>query len=143
MAENKSVSMVTRADVMRILGCSRALTYKYEQKGKLRAVIDAKGVHHFARSDVIELARARGRPFADRVEASVAAECFRLFRMHVELPEVVMQTKQTPATVRALYLEYKTPLEEPAPVVDLSEYDRRAEKDDEAIAEQRRRAGRR
>jgi hypothetical protein len=143
MGENKSASMVTRADVMRMLGCSKALTIKLERRGKLRAVIDAKGVHHFARVDVIELARTRGRPFAERVEASVQAECFKLFRLGLELPEVVMQTKQTSATVRALYLEYKTPLEGLVGEPDLRDYDERGRRDDERLEELRRGAGRR
>jgi hypothetical protein len=143
MGENKSASMLTRADVMRILGCSRALTFKLEARGKLRAVVDAKRVHHFARVDVLELARTRGRPFTDRVEASVAAECFRLFRLGLALPEIVMQTKQTPATVRALFAEYKTPLEGVVPEPDLRDYDERGKRDDERLEELRRGAGRR
>jgi hypothetical protein len=59
------------------------------------------------------------------VHGTIAAQVFALFRESVELPEIVMRTQQSPATIRALYEEYRRPLEASgnAPP-DLSDYDR-------------------
>lgn len=133
--------MLRRVDVQRILGCSRSLTFHLEQQGKLKAVIDRDGVHLFLRTDVLELARLRGRPHADKIAGTIAAEIFRLFREGTELPEIVMMTQQSPATVRALYNEFRRPLEPETSPIDLRDYEKRAAEDQKAITDLIRRNG--
>jgi hypothetical protein len=116
---------------------------QFEAEGRLRAVVDAKGIHHFARADVLAFARKRGRPHADRVHGTIAAQVFALFRESVELPEIVMRTQQSPATIRALYEEYRRPLEGGASQPpDLTEYDRSSRELDARIASLQGRQGR-
>jgi hypothetical protein len=104
--------MVTRIDVQRILGVSRTMTRKLEEGGKLMATIDANGLHLFLRSDVIELARIRGRGVVGRAAESpkVAQMLFDMFERGLELPQIVMESGQSPVTVRAMYEQYRTPL---------------------------------
>ena len=126
--------MIMRGEAARLLGCSRRRVQQFEAEGRLRAVVDAKGIHHFARADVIAFACKRGRPHADRVHGTIAAQVFALFRESVELPEIVMRTQQSPATIRALYDEYRRPLEPAAgPPPDLSDYDRSSRELDERL----------
>jgi hypothetical protein len=127
--------MILRSEAAKLLGCSRRRVQQFEAEGRLRAVVDAKGVHHFARADVIAFARKRGRPHADRVHGTIAAQVFALFRESVELPEIVMRTQQSPATIRALYDEYRRPLEAPGSApTDLGDYDRSSRELDARIA---------
>jgi hypothetical protein len=123
-----------RSEAAKLLGCSRRRVQQFDAEGRLRAVVDAKGIHHFARADVIAFARKRGRPHADRVHGTIAAQVSALFRESVELPEIVMRTQQSPATVRALYEEYRRPLESPGPQPDLGDYERSSRELDERIA---------
>jgi hypothetical protein len=106
-------AMLTRGEVARILGCSRRRIAQFEEAGRLRAIVDGKGVHHFARADVLAFAKNRV-VHADKVAGTIAADVFRLFREGVELPEIVMQTQQSPATIRSLWEEFRRPLEAPA-----------------------------
>jgi hypothetical protein len=94
------------------------------ERRQAAAGADAKGIHHFARADVVAFARKRGRPHADRVHGTIAAQVFALFRESVELPEIVMRTQQSPATIRALYEEFRRPLEPLAQQPDLGDYER-------------------
>jgi hypothetical protein len=127
--------MILRSEAAKLLGCSRRRVQQFEAEGRLHAVVDAKGIHHFARADVIAFARKRGRPHADRVHGTIAAQVFALFRESVELPEIVMRTQQSPATIRALYEEYRRPLEGAASETpDLTEYDRSSRELDARIA---------
>ena len=104
--------MVMRGEAARMLRlfATTRRVQQFEAEGRLRAVVDAKGNHHFARTDVIAFAHQRGKPHADRVHGTIAAQVFALFRESVELPEIVMRTQQSPATIRALYEEYRRPL---------------------------------
>jgi hypothetical protein len=127
--------MVLRGEAARLLGCSRRRVQQFEAEGRLRAVVDAKGIHHFARADVLAFASKRGRPHADRVHGTIAAQVFALFRESVELPEIVMRTQQSPVTIRALYEEYRRPLEVPGgSPPDLVDYDRSSRELDARIA---------
>jgi hypothetical protein len=133
--EAKKATTFTRTEAARVLGCSRTRVQQFEKDGRLAAIVDQSGVHHFARADVLALARARGRTHADRVHGTIAAEVFALFRESVELPEIVMRTHQSPATIRALYEEYRRPLgHQPTAPVDLAEYERSSRALDERIA---------
>jgi hypothetical protein len=135
--------MILRSEAAKLLGCSRRRVQQFEAEGRLRAVVDAKGIHHFARADVIAFARKRGRPHADRVHGTIAAQVFALFRESVELPEIVMRTQQSPTTIRALYEEYRRPLEgRGSGPPDLSEYDRSSRELDARIASLQDRPGR-
>ncbi len=137
----KDPSTLTRAEVARFLGCSRRRIHQLQAEGRIHSVLDAQGWHVFSRAEVIAFAERRGRTHADKTHGTVAAEVFRLFREGVELPEVVMQTKQAPATVRALWEEYRRPLEVPAALPDLSDYEERARLDGEHLAAMRAGAG--
>jgi hypothetical protein len=99
----------------------------FERHGRLRARVDDRGVHSYARTEVAELARqraARGTPsrkgdrdvLRDAVAGELAAQAFGLFRMGAALDEVVIRTKLSPERVRELYLEFQTPIELPSPV---------------------------
>ena len=139
--EGKKASTFTRTEAARVLGCSRTRVQQFEKDGRLTAVVDQNGVHHFARADVLVLARARGRTNADRVYGTIAAEVFSLFRESVDLPEIVMRTQQSPSTIRALYEEYSRPLGHvPVPAVDIAEYERSSRELDEMIAAMRERS---
>ena len=126
--------MIMRGEAAKLLGCSRRRVQQFEAEGRLRSVVDAKGIHHFARADVLAFARKRGRPHADRVHGTIAAQVFALFRESVELPEIVMRTQQSPATIRALYEEYRRPLDAPPPQPDLVDYERSSRDLDARIA---------
>jgi hypothetical protein len=69
------------------------------------------------------------------VHGTIAAQVFALFRESVELPEIVMRTQQSPATIRALYDEYRRPLEVPEPSPEVGEYERSSRELDTRIAE--------
>jgi hypothetical protein len=128
---------VTRSIASKMLGCSRTRVRQFEAEGRLRAVeIDDKGIHHYLLSDLQALVRERGNGVApDRVHGTIAAQVFKMFREGVELPEIVMQTQQSPMTIRQLYEEYSRPLgHKPSPTVDLKDYDDQAKTLDEKIA---------
>jgi hypothetical protein len=133
--EAKKATTFTRTEAARVLGCSRTRVQQFEKDGRLTALVDQNGVHHFARADVLALARSRGRAHADRVHGTIAAEVFSLFRESVDLPEIVMRTQQSPATIRALYEEYRRPLgHRPHSPVDVADYERSSRELDEKIA---------
>lgn len=96
-------------DVRSVLGISRTYLEKLRKTGKLQTVKDEHGVHQFSRAEVLALARRR-HVKVDKVAASIAVQVFEFFRDGYELPEIVMQTGQSPETIRGLYREYKTPL---------------------------------
>jgi hypothetical protein len=102
--------MVTRGEVQRILGLSRAGTRKAESAGKLSATIDDRGRHLFLRTEVLELARIRGKTWREKDSGKTAARLFDLFEQGWELPAIVMETGESPTIVRALYEEYRQPL---------------------------------
>jgi hypothetical protein len=117
---------------------------KYEQNGTLHPTVDEKGVHRFARDEVLTLERARGHRegAGGAVTGELAAKVFELFRDGVSLPDIVIGTKQSPATIAALWDDYRR-LENggklPMDPFDLSDYDARARELDREIEERRRR----
>ena len=132
--------MFTRREAARVLGCSKERVRQFEKCGRLHVIVDARGVGHFVRGEVLALARTRNRPNADRVHGTIAAQVFDLFRQGVELPEIVIQTQQSPATIRALWEEYSRPLgAPPTPALDLARYDASDKAIDSAIEALRRR----
>ena len=100
--------MVTTVQAAKLLGCSRRWIQKLQRRGRLHSIIDGSGVHHFARADVLAFAQANGR--VGHANGSLVARVFAMFRERVDFPEIVIQTEQTPATIRALYDEYRRPL---------------------------------
>ena len=120
--------IVTRIQVARLLSRSVALVRKMEKKGVLHPVIDADGVHRFARSEVLRVAKKIGaRSCAIVVDGETAARAFELFFSGASLHEVVIKTRLRPEQVRDLYDEYSVPLGmRPTPPPDLSDYDKRA-----------------
>lgn len=137
--EKRPSGSFTRREAARVLGCSRTRVEQLEKEGKIHCLpfdkADGRATHYFARAEVLALARVRGRPNADRVHGTIAAQIFELFRQTVDFPEIVIQTQQSPATVRALYAEYRRPLEAPPAMPELVGYDERARELDGKIAE--------
>jgi MerR HTH family regulatory protein len=98
-------------ETRRLLGCSRALLRKYERKGRLHPVRDARGDRLYARAEVLRLCEQRSS--IAHVEGQVAARVFDLFNRGTPLPDIVIETGLPPRTVRALFREYTTPLRAP------------------------------
>lgn len=149
-ADAESVPKVlTRSVVARMLRCTLSGVRYFERKGALNPTIDRQGVRRFDRTEVEALGRElRRKGHATRIGATgeVAATVFRMFRDGLSFPEIVIKTEENPETIRALFEQYKRPLEEPrpalAPLDDLSDYARRArELDDEILARRRRMRG--
>lgn len=95
-----------------MLGISVEGVRQLYNRGKIGSIRDAQGRHLFARAEVLELARIRGRPKLDRLDGDIAAKCFEMFDMGMELPAIVQATHQSPQMVRTLYAEYCAPLRE-------------------------------
>jgi len=91
-------------------GYSRARIQQLRREGRLKSVVDTKGIHLHALADVLALAR-RHHVKVERVQASIAVQVFELFQAGMKLPDIVIRTGQTPQTVRELWEEYKRPLE--------------------------------
>lgn len=146
MAERREPDSLTRLQVARLLQCSKALVRKYERNGELHPKVDAKGVHRFARAEVLAVGRLRGHREAitGEVSGELAAKVFELLRDGASLTEIVITTRQSPGTIQALCEQYRR-LEGGAQAVmtrdpfDLSDFDARARELDREIEERRRR----
>lgn len=100
----------TRSEAARVLGVGRSTVVRMEKAGELRAKVDG-GVHSFDPAEVAELARRR-RNVATMKPGELAALVFQQFEDGKELSDIVRELQIEPATVRRLYLEFKTDLEE-------------------------------
>ena len=105
---NRGNYLLTRRQVADALGTSVATVRRLEKKRELNPVVDRDGVYRFDAQEVAALAAKRGR--ASQASGEVAAQVFGMFRELKKLDDIVIATRQTPATVRALYLEWTTPL---------------------------------
>jgi hypothetical protein len=145
MAERREPDSLTRLQVARLLQCSKALVRKYERNGELHPTVDAKGVHRFARAEVLAVGRLRGHRLTTNGEVSgeLAAKVFELLRDGLSLPEIVIATRQPPETIRGLWDQYRRlqggDSAAQSDPFDLSGYDSRARELDREIIERRRR----
>ncbi len=105
-----------------LLGVSRTRVLQFEERGELHPIRDARGVHRYARSEVERLVRvresstdARMTRVGAKLPGEVVARVFELFDDGWTLPQIVRETKLPPEAVRALYVEYKTPVDQPSP----------------------------
>ena len=98
--------MLLRHQVAWILGVTPSGVQRMQERGKLRSVRDPEGRDLFARVDVFELARLRRLPSHRCFDDAVAAQVFEMFRAGWDLPEIVIETGESPRTIRALHEEY-------------------------------------
>jgi hypothetical protein len=98
--------MLLRHQVAWILGVTPSGVQRMQERGKLRSVRDLEGRDLFARVDVFELARLRRLASHRCVDAAVAAQVFEMFRAGWDLPEIVIETGESPRTIRALHEDY-------------------------------------
>jgi DNA-binding transcriptional MerR regulator len=142
--------VLTRGVVARMLGCTLSGVRYYERKGALTPTVDRHGVRRFDRVEVEALGRElrrKGHRTHIGTSGDIAAAIFRMFRDGLSFPEIVIKSEETPETVRALFEQYKRPLDAPraasSTVDDLSEYTKRArELEDEILARRSRMRGR-
>lgn len=117
MSSSKSgEEFLSPVETRRLLGVSRTRIQQFERRGDLHPVVDERGVHRFARSEVERLRRARAsrdeeRTRRPKVPGDVAARVFELFDEGWTLPQIVRETKLAPESVRELHVEYRTPFE--------------------------------
>jgi DNA-binding transcriptional MerR regulator len=97
-----------RGYVAALLGVSVSAVRRWQKRKELNGIKDCDGNFRFDRQEVLDFAAKRGR--VSVTSGDIAAEIFDLFRQRKRLGEIVIATKQTPATVRALYAEWTTPL---------------------------------
>jgi DNA-binding transcriptional MerR regulator len=142
--------VLTRSVVARMLSCTLSGVRYYERKGALNPTVDRHGVRRFERAEVEALGRElhrTGHRTRMGTRGDIAAAVFRMFRDGQSFAEIVIKTEETPETIRALFEQYKRPLEEPrlppkASNDDLSDYMKRArEIEDEILARRRRMRG--
>jgi DNA-binding transcriptional MerR regulator len=142
--------VLTRGVVARMLGCTLSGVRYFERKGALNPTIDRQGVRRFDRAEVEALGRElrrKGHRTPMGTTGDVAANVFRMFRDGMSFAEIVIKTEETPETIRALFEQYKRPLESPhessKPSNDFSDYARRARDiEDEIMARRKRMRGR-
>ena len=106
--EPREVYLLKRGQVATLLGVSVSAVRRWERRKELHPIKDRDGIHRFDRQEVAELAAKRGR--VTKATGDIAAQVFDLFRRGMKLGDIVIETKQTPTAVRALYLEWTTPL---------------------------------
>jgi DNA-binding transcriptional MerR regulator len=131
-----------------MLRCSLSAVRYYEQRGDLKPTVDARGVRRFDRAEVEALGRElrrKGHRTQLGATGDVAAAIFRMFRDGLSFTEIVIKTEETPETIRALFEQYRRPLEpreSPPTPDDDSDYAERTksiESSIEAIRERMRR----
>jgi hypothetical protein len=98
--------MLLRDEVAWILGVTPTGIRRMQEMGKLRSVRDHEGRDVFARVDVFELERLRRLPRHRCFDDAVAAQVFEMFRAGWDLPEIVIETGESPRMIRELYEEY-------------------------------------
>lgn len=96
---------VTRKQAAKILNTSYENVKRLQRLGQLRGVPDRQGIHRFDKREVEELARRRGRQVPQFGE--FAASVFQLFKAGREFHDIVIETKQDPEVILALWQQYK------------------------------------
>jgi hypothetical protein len=105
-----------------LLGVSRTRILQFEERGELHPVRDERGVHRYLRSEVERLIRVRAASpdkrvtrVGARLPGEIVARVFELFDEGWTLPQIVRETRLPPEAIRALHVEYRTPVEQPSP----------------------------
>lgn len=129
-----------------LLGVSESYVRKLLKEGRLHAVVDGKGVHHYSRAEILKFARRRHVVVGD-IEADIAAKVFRYFQDGFDLVTIVTELDIHPTTVRELYAEYKRPLGTETPAQhaeriarEQSDHDRRQRRLEDELHESQTRA---
>jgi DNA-binding transcriptional MerR regulator len=115
--------VLTTQQVARILGVSIGRVRRLETSGKLNPTRDRKGVRHFERAEILQLAHARGQRLrCELAGGPKAAEAFGLFDKRLRLADVVIKLQLVPELVRELHAQWKSfQSDEPRPVVRLGD----------------------
>jgi hypothetical protein len=109
MGAPKKSAMWRRADVAKCLGIHVTRVRQLEAAGKLKASeIDANGVHLFDPRVIARMAKTR--PARRVVDGELAATVFGMFANGYPLRLIVIETRQSPETIRKLHAEYLRPL---------------------------------
>jgi hypothetical protein len=125
---------MTRTEVARALGVTLTRVRALETSGKLSPVADTRGVHTFDRREVA--AYVRTRPARRQLDGKIAAVVFRMIRDGFALNAIVIETEQSPETIRKLFAEYRRPF---VPVTDAlaDHFDRSARELDDDVKRKR------
>ena len=101
------------------LGVCVSRLRQLEKKGLLHPLRDRVGIRHYSRIELERLARQRSLSSDNRIKrgqlgvpGEMAARAFELFDKQWTLPQIVRELRCTPETVRALYVEYSTPIDQ-------------------------------
>jgi hypothetical protein len=108
---------LTRSDVARRLGVTVTSVRWYERTGKLNPKKDPRGVRRFDEAEVEAFARERGIPMPGDPTTAMIARVFQMIADGKGLPDIVIATGLMPSRVRALYVEYITPIRCPVPAL--------------------------
>jgi hypothetical protein len=106
---------LTRSEVARRLGVTVTSVRWYERTGKLNPKKDPRGVRRFDEAEVEAFAQERGVPLPGDPTTAIIARVFQMIADGKGLPEIVIATGLMPSRVRALYVEYITPIRYPVP----------------------------
>lgn len=102
----------SRGDVARLLNITKSTVRGLEGRA-ITPVRDASGTVRFDPKEVRALIQRRGVAAPDphgHVPGAICSRIFQLFQERKSIDEIVVLTQQTPQTVRALYVEFQTPL---------------------------------
>ena len=132
----KKKKPLTRAGVAKVLGISISRVRALEQAGQLKPEVTPDGVRIFKPKEILAFAKRRAP--RRQVDGEIAAKVFRMFKDGYPFADIVIETMQSPETVRKLHVEYRKPLVDHADAL-LSEYDKRNGALDERIAKQQQR----
>jgi hypothetical protein len=114
---------LTRAEVARRLGVHITSVRRYEHTGKLHPKKDPRGVRYFDEAELDAFAKSRGATSQDEPPGASIARVFELIADGKELPDIVIATGLTPSRVRALYVEFITPIQCPVPSANEAAHD--------------------
>jgi hypothetical protein len=140
--------VLTRHDVARALRCTVSGVRHLERRGVLHPKLDSRGVWRFDHAEVEALGkelRHEGHQTHFGITGDIAATIFRMFRDGLSFPEIVIRSQEMPETVRALYAQYRRPLDpaeeepRPEPPANFSDYENRLREMDKEIMERRKR----
>lgn len=114
---------LTPVEAQRAIGISASRLKAITHAGQIAVHYDHTGVRKYRRTDVNNLIERRANSIDPRVKRAggtmvpgdIAAVCFECFELGWNLSAIVQHTKLAPTTVRALHLEWSTPLGQPSP----------------------------
>jgi hypothetical protein len=101
---------------------------RLQRIGQLRSEPDRHGVHRFDRREVEALARRRGLQIT--ASGELAARVFKLLKEGRSFHDIVIETEQEPATILALWQQYKNGFAASSPD-ETTDHDERAQREHE------------